>query len=51
MTNIVIKTKKRFSKEENENGSVPKEEVKEENNNTTGISSIRRKYAKKKILD
>ena len=55
-TNTVIKTKKRFSKEDNENESVHKEEtktetkveVKEENNNMTGSSSIRRKYAKKK---
>ena len=55
-TNTVIKTKKRFSKEVNENESVPKEEtktetkveIKEENNSMTGDSSIRRKYAKKK---
>ena len=55
-TNTVIKTKKRFSKEVNENESVPKEEtktetrveIKEENNSMTGGSSIRRKYAKKK---
>ena len=55
-TNTVIKTKKRFSKEVNENESVPKEEtktetkveLKEENNSMTGGSSIRRKYAKKK---
>ena len=55
-TNTVIKTKKRFSKEDNENESVHKEEtktetkveIKEENNSMTGDSSIRRKYAKKK---
>ena len=54
--NTVIKTKKRFSREEKENELAPMEkaktetkiEVKEENNNMAGDSSIRRKYAKKK---
>ena len=58
-TNTIIKTKKRFSKEEKENELVPKEEtkaetkveVKEENNSMIGGSSIRRKYVKKKILN
>lgn len=52
----ITKTTKRFSKEEKDNVSEPKEEtkietkveVKEENSGSTGGASIRRKYGKKK---
>ena len=56
-TITLTKSKKRFSKEEKENDLISKEEtktetkieIKEENNNMAGGSSIRRKYAKKRF--